>query len=250
MGIFGTVYGWLYKGICLPLAMVLVVLLAACTHVKSLQGEVAESTYTSPRVLLIPPDVILVELTTAGLPLPRADWTGHAERVLFGVLEESIAARGGRLIRYQAPENRALYAPEHVTAVALHNAIVNTLITYRYRQDQLGNQSALPTRAEGLGWTLGESVRPLREDYDADYALFLIYRHISSSPGRALLNTLALVFFGAIQPTSQAVGFVSLVDLHSGQVVWTNLLSSQGLDVNQPAGLAELGRRLVEEVPL
>ena len=222
--------------------------LSACVQTQPYLAKKITPADGPVRVLLMPPDVAILELATAGVPLPRADWTRAAHDGLIEAVADTLQNRHAELVRYRRAEGVVPYAKEHLEALALHETVLQTILTYRYTPRQ--RQLALPTKQGGLDWTLGESVARLRADYAADYALFLIYRQATSTPGRALLAAASLVLFGFIQPTSQAVGLASLVDLSTGAVVWTNLLQSQSLDVNQPDSIHDRGIKLLSGLPL
>lgn len=222
--------------------------LGACVQVRPYLAKEITPAIKPVRVLLMPPDVAVLELAAAGVPLPRADWTALAQDGLVEAVADTVNSQGAEMVRYRRAEGIVPYADEHLEAVALHETVLQTILTYRYSPSE--QRVSLPTKQEGLDWTLGESVMPIRADYDADYALFLIYRQATSTPGRALIAAASLALFGFIQPTSQSVGFASLIDLNTGAVIWTNLLQGQSLDVNQPDGIYDRGIKLLSGLPL
>lgn len=232
-------------------ATLLALLLAGCVQVQPHRAE-KPAAHADARVLLMPPDVLVLEATAAGLTFPKPDWTATAESELVAAAEARLAEHGASLMRYRPAEGVVPYAPAHLPAIELHETVLSTILTFRYSSAPSSDQRAprLETKGEHLAWTLGDTVGPLREDYDADYALFLIFRQVTSSGGRALLSAAAAYFFLAIGPTSQAIGLASLVDLHSGEVVWTNVLQGQGMDIGNPDNLDHKGRELLSELPL
>lgn len=231
----------------MALAAVLLVL-GGCVQVQPYLAKEITPPTEPVRVLLMPPDVAMLEVAVAGVPLPRADWTTQAQVGLVEAVEDVLESHGAEMLRYRRAEGVVPYADEHLEAVALHEAVLQTILTYRYAPAQRG--LSLSTKPEGLDWTLGESVAAIRADYDADYALFLIYRQATSTAARAFLAAASVVLFGAIQPTSQSLGFASLIDLDSGAVIWTNLLQGQSLDVNEPDGIYGRGIELLSGLPL
>lgn len=231
---------------CAGLAL-LAATLTACIQTQPHRAAQPD-THPQPRVLLMPPDIVVLEIATTGLPLPQAQWTSTAERELVATAEATIAEHGGRLVRYRPADGVVPYAPAHRPAVDLHNAVLGTILDHRYSAGP--SAPKLSTKGKHLDWSLGETVAPLRDDYDADYALFLVYRQANATGGRALLAAASFVLFGAIAPTSQAIGLASLVDLHSGEVVWTNVLQGQAWDMSRPDGLDDKGRKLLAELPL
>lgn len=201
-----------------------------------------------PRVVLMPPDVTIIEVGSAGVPLPRADWTSAVEDALVTETRELLAKRDAELVRYESPgEGVTPYREADIAAVHMHQAVLNAVLAHHYARG--GGTGSLPADAP-RDWTLGASVAPLRDAYDADFAMFLLYRQATTSVGRTILNTLQLVVFGYPQANSRSVGFASLVDLETGAVVWTNLMQGSTFDANEPENLPSRTRKLLRGVPL
>lgn len=232
-------------------AALLVSQLAACVQVQPHRSE-TPAAHSNPRVLLMPPDILVLEVSAAGPPFPHPDWTAVAEEELVAAAEGRLRESAATLVRYRPAEGVVPYAPAHLPAIGLHEVVLDTVLTYHYGAASSADQRRprLATKGDHLAWTLGDSVRPLREDYDADYALFILYHQATSTGGRALLAAAGFVLFGAIGPTSQSIGLASLVDLHSGEIVWTNVLQGQAMDVSRPNNLDHKGRELLAELPL
>lgn len=234
--------------------LVPVLLVSACVSVKPQRASGGIEVRDNPRVLLMAPDVLLLEITTAGVPIPRADWSARAHDTLVGATTTTVAGRGGELVHYVRPSDERLpVAPHHLPALRLYQVVLGAILTYRYKFGaQRGARApALVTKSDdGLEWTLGDSVAPLRADYNADYALFLTFRAASSNSGRAMVSAAAFALFGVIETTSQSVGLATLVDLHSGEVVWTNLLSGSAFEVGEPEEMRENALKLLETLPL
>ena len=71
---------------------------------------------------------------------------------------------------------------------------------------------------------MGPKVRVLRKKHNADYALFVYIRDSYTSGGLAVAIFLAAAIFGVGLQGGTQVGFASLVDLDSGDIVWFNRL--------------------------
>ncbi len=228
--------------------------LSACVSVKPMRAAGGVEVRDNPRVLLMAPDVLLLEITTAGVPIPRADWSARAHDTLVEASAATVAARGGELVHYVRPaDGRLPVAPGHLPALRLYQVVLGAILTYRYKfgTPRGARAPSLVTKSDdGLEWTLGDTVAPLRADYDADYALFLTFRAASSNSGRAMVSAAAFALFGVIEATSQSVGLATLVDLHSGEVVWTNLLSGSAFEVGEPEEMHANTLKLLETLPL
>lgn len=223
------------------------VALGACAQTAPLKDPSYKASEIAPSgVVLMPPDVKLVELTAAGVREPRADWTETATANVRDALRDELAERGARMVSYRPADDPVqVVRAEHQQLVKLHGAVGNTILAHGYLPAY-----SLPTKPEeDLAWTLGDGVARLRDDYDADYALFVHYRDAFSTPGRVALIVTAAVF-GVSVPGGQQTAFASLVDLETGDVAWFTRLHSGVGDLRDP----ELARRSVEalldEVPL
>lgn len=237
----------LFKPIKAFIALGLLLLAVGCTQTKGFTAATAETTAVSAeRVLLMPPDVEISLLTTAGLEEPNAEWTQAGRRNIRQALQTQLSQRAIDLVQYDAGDggDRDDIAPEHVQLVKLHGAISRSVKLHKYVSG-----FELPTTENQFDWTLGQGAKALKEDYDADHALFVFARDSFSSGGRmALIFTAALLFGVGIEGGSQ-IAVVSLVDLDSGQVVWFNTLASEIGDFRKPDQASAAIETLLEDAP-
>lgn len=196
------------------------------------------------RVLLMPPDVETGIVTAAGMYKPRADWTEAAQKHLGAAIAAELSARAARVVAYNSP-----LAAEHVQTVKLAEALERTLLTHVHSA-RMNTGARLPTKKSGLDWTLGEAVAPLRATYDADYVLFVHVRDQSPSAGRTAANVAMVLLFGAVGTSDDQAGFATLLDLRTGQLLWTNLAGNAFGDVREAAGAASAARALLADLPL
>lgn len=196
------------------------------------------------RILVMPPDIELSELTAGGLLEPNAAWTNTARRNVDTALTQALAPNAAQIVTYRPPSDGSDYEPGHVQAVKLHNAVGISILRHKYVP-----ALELPTKKDRFDWSVGEGVNGLRATYDADYALFTYMRDSFASSGRV-----ALIVFGAllgvgVQGGSQ-VGFASLVDLSTGDVVWFNLLARQEGDLREADKAEDAVQHLLADIPL
>lgn len=218
--------------------------LGACTQTQPYQ-LVDERPPRAERVLLMPVDVMVLEVGATGLPLPREQWTNDVRDGFATTAARVLRDRNLELVRYPERDHTVVpYRPNELPALRLQRAVMRSVLAHHY-----GDGDQLPADASDQ-WNLGDSVAPLRERYDANVALFITYRQANASTGRAVLNVISTVLSGALQPSSQSVAFASLVDLQTGQFIWTNVLQSQGFDANAPDQIADRARELLTEMPL
>ena len=196
------------------------------------------------KVLVMPADIELSELTAGGLMEPNAAWTKTARFNVDKELAQTLAPYGAQIVRYGLLDEDEVYDPAHVQAVKLHDAVGVTILLHKYVAGL-----ELPTKKDKFDWSLGDSVSGLRNTYDADYALFVYMRDSFASGGRV-----ALIMFGALLgvgiPGGTQVGFASLVNLNSGDIVWFNRLARAEGDLREPKLAQEAVDHLLTEIPL
>jgi hypothetical protein len=89
-------------------------------------------------------------------------------------------------------------------------------------------------------------VAAIARSHDADYALFLFVRDSYATAGRVAVIVVGALL-GAGIPGGAQVGFASVVDLKTGDIVWFNrLLRPQG-DLRTPDAAAETVKALVAD---
>lgn len=183
-----------------------------------------------PRILLMPLDVELSELSAGGVPEAKADWTEAANKHMETALQAINAERNLQLVPYDEEKLSAAKRDEIIQLLKLHGIVGNSILLHQYIQP-----FALPTKAGKFDWSLGPAVRHLREETGADYALFFWVRDSYSSGGRVAVIMLGALLGVGVQGGVQ-VGFASLVDLNSGNIVWFNRLARPTGDLrNEPA---------------
>ena len=116
----------------------------------------------------------------------------------------------------------------------------------------------LPTkRGKGLEYTLGEDAVRLGQKTGYDYALFMHAEDEVASTGRIALGVLGLAgcFVGFCAPNvggAAQLDYAGLVDLHTGEVVWFNVVRAgsevPGIkfgDLRTPQGAEQMVERLL-----
>jgi hypothetical protein len=221
--------------------LIALIALAGCQTRSSSQITTLNKPVGQARIVLMPPDVELTELTTAGLQEPRADWTSAARQYLTDALKTERQAGGALFTDY----DESKVDPEHLAEVSqfskLHGAVGTTILVHR-------SVVPLPTKQGKFDWTLGEAVQGLRKDYDADYAMFIFVRDSYTSAGRVALIAAAAVLGVGLRGGTQ-LGFASLVDLNTGNVVWFNQLARGSGDMRTPDTARETARALLKGMP-
>jgi hypothetical protein len=107
----------------------------------------------------------------------------------------------------------------------------------------------LPNKQGALDWTLGAGTNEMRDRLGADYALFVFVRDSYSSSGRQALQILG-VLAGVAVPGGAQIGFASLVDLRTGNIVWFNRLVSTSGDLRTEAPAQKTVDALLKDIPI
>ncbi len=196
------------------------------------------------RVLLMPLDVQLFELTAGGLQEPRADWTATAENHVHAALESILKQKKDSVVLYEPPQNNPEKAHLNEQLMKLHETVGQNILIHTYY-----SAHNLPTKKGTFDWSLGEGVERLNERYDADCALFIFIRDSYASAGRK-----AVMVFGALAgyyiTGGFQMGFSSLVDLENGNILWFGRLLRETGDLRTPEPAQEAVLQLLDGIPL
>lgn len=200
-------------------------------------------TAETKRVVLVDPDIELGELTAGGLFETRADWTRAAQGFVDNGLHEHFAQSGTQVVPADSPTSH------DIQLIKLHGVIGQAIITHLY-----GGGAKLPTKADALDWTLGPGTNEMRDRYGADYALFIHVRDSYSTAGRRALQVAgilgAAVGVAVYVPGGAQVGFASLVDLRTGNIVWFNRLQRESGDLRTAEPAVATVAELIKGIPL
>ena len=225
---------------------------AACVETR----QFADIQFTPPqgdyKLLVLRPDVHVTELTAAGIPQPRADWSEQAETNLLAALRRQQAARGGKMLVAEKRNEVPGVDADTIAEIERLNYVVDqSIVMHKYLA------MALPTkRGRGLEYTLGQGAVELGRKTGFDYMLFLHAEDNRASAGRTALQAIGLAgcFIGYCAPSGGAnqLAYASLVDLKSGEVVWFNVVQTgsplPGVafgDIRSPQGATQMVERLL-----
>lgn len=227
--------------------IVLTLLALACSACTTTQQRAA-SDFKPPQgsysVIVMRPDISVSLLTAGGTLEPREDWTNTARENVMMALTKQQLARGGQTKIALTREDSGGDPAKVLELERLHEVVGRSIQLHQYNP-----YATLPTKKNSLDWTLGELAVEYGKTSGHDYAMFLFARDSFSSGGRQALQ--ALGFLGCavgvcmMPGGGMQQGFVSLVDLKTGKVVWFNFLASTVGDIRTPEGAADLVKRLV-----
>lgn len=220
-------------------------LLVGCAQTSvQTSGVVASTPSADATVLIMPTDIELYELSAGGLLEPQAAWTEAGKTNIQDALDNIFSDKQRQIVAFEENGEFQGESPVFVQLQKLHAAVGAAIVLHKYTPG-----FALPTKESKFDWSLGEGVSTLRETHDADYALFVHMRDSFSSAGRV-----ALIMVGALLGVSiqggQQVGFASLVDLQTGDVIWFNRLLSGFGDLRDPTLAHEACESLLSDLPI
>ena len=213
-------------------------LVAACSQPMK-QIEALRRDRPITKIVLMPLDVELSELATSGKLESRAEWTAAAKANMEPALQRERAARGLDMVSYD--DSRHMGENDEVRELMRLHGVVG-------QQIMIGSVIQLPTKAGVFDWTLGSGVSALARSYDADYAVFIHVRDSYASAGRVATIAVAALL-GAHIPGGVQVGFASLVDLKTGEIVWFNRLQRATGDLRTAKPAAESVKALMNGFP-
>jgi hypothetical protein len=222
----------------------LVVLALAAPSVHAQSKNLApgfESLPKGTRVVVMPLDIELFEISGGGLVEPKADWTDAALKHFRAAFESRKDKLGVTFVGLSEKD-----ADELDEINTLHAAIARSISLHHFGPGFYN----LPTKDGKLDWSLGDPVRRIKEKTGADYALFSWVRDSYASGGR-IATTIVLAMFGiGLAPGGLQQGYASLVDLNTGQVLWFNRLFRGTGDLREFEKAQETVNALLESFPV
>ncbi len=200
-------------------------LLSGCAATGAVkQVERLESVGENPRFLIVTPDVKYYLLPTGGVPQLHAEWTEAARENFVNSLLEFAGERNIEIV--SMPPSGQLDETE-IAYQNLYSAVGSTVLTHHYGTFKLS------TKQGTFDWSLGPGVSAIGAKYDADYALFSFYRDYQATGGRVAFSIFAAMA-GVGVLTGVEVGYASLIDLRTGDIVWFNQILSGTGELREP----------------
>jgi hypothetical protein len=231
-------------GVRLPAVLIgaLALAVAGCAApVQRQTPELRREAGKIPRIVVMPLDVELAQLTAGGIAEPHAEWTDAALKHMRAALDEEARSRNVALVDYQTDRGSPEDRETSLDLVKLHRAVGGAALVHQYLEG-----FRLPSKDGKFDWSLGPSVASISRAHEADYALFLYVRDSYATAGRVAVIVVAALL-GAGVPGGSQVGFASVVDLRTGDIVWFNRLIRGHGDLRTPATAAETVKALVSD---
>lgn len=190
------------------------------------------------KLVVVSADIELFSISAGGVMESRADWTAAAEGHFNNALKSREAQLGRNVTRLSEAD-----LDELAEINALHGAVAQAIFSHH-----MLTIMPLPTKDGKLDWTMGDGIKSLRDKTGADYALFTWIRDSYASAERKAAM-IALALFGVGISGGFQVGYASLVDLKTGQVVWFNHLLRASGDMREAKAADESFDALLKGFP-
>ena len=188
-------------------------------------------------VVIMPADIELFSISGGGVLEPKADWTETALGHLRAAVLKKKEKLGLRTVQLSEKDADELHEVN-----TLHAAVARAIDMHHF------GPASLPTKEGKLDWSLAEAVAPVKKATGADYALFSWIRDSYASAERKAAMV-ALAILGVGITLGAQVGYASLVDLNTGQVVWFNRLMRGTGDLREAEPAAETVDALLAAFP-
>jgi len=223
-------------------SLVVLVFASACATqtLKQTDQLVAKRPDAGQRIVVLSPDVVLSEFTAGGLMVPNAEWTEKAQGLIKNEVQRVLAGSNANVLYASDLNEPGTETETEIQLVKLHEIVGATIAGSRL--------APIPTKKNVFDWSLGPDTSALRDEYGADYGLFLFVRDSYSTAGRVALNVFMAILGAPIQGGIQA-GYASLVDLSTGEIVWFNTLGRKSGDLREVAPAAETVDLLLANFP-
>jgi hypothetical protein len=189
-------------------------------------------------VLVAPLDIELFSISAGGVLEPKADWTaaaqGHVKTALLGKVAD---------LGLKTTEIDTNTADNNAELLNLHAAVAQSIALHHF------GGMVLPAKDGKLEWSFGDVFKPLAQKTGARYGLFTWVRDSYASSERVatmvVMSMLGVGLGGGMQ-----VGYASLVDLETGQVLWFNRLLRASGDLREAKPAVESVGALLGEFPV
>lgn len=194
------------------------------------------------KILLLPPQMFVAELSAGGVIQKQDDWTRQANENLL-TATEAYFRESGRFEALRMPLLDSQDAETVVSHIGLYDRVAYAIYIYGR-----GLSSGWQHKKAEWDYTLGEGLAFLREKTGADAALIFTGADIIASGGRKAAFAAGLLLGIAI-PVGQSFISVGLADLRSGDIRWLSYDQSMTLDSRDPAAVQELVKDFFASYP-
>lgn len=194
------------------------------------------------KILLLPPQMFVAELSAGGIIQKQDDWTREANENLLAATEAYFRDDGRFEVRRMPPLD-GQDAETVESHIGLYDRVAYAIYVYGR-----GLDSGWQHKKAEWDYTLGNGLGFLREKTGADTALIFTGADIISSGGRKAAFAVGLLLGIAI-PVGQSFISVGLADLKTGEIRWMSYDQSMTLDSRDPAAVQKLVKDFFASYP-
>lgn len=172
------------------------------------------------KLVLVPVEVQILELSAGGVIEEVPGWSYLARTNITSAIRKMAAAKKISVILAPGDGDPATLASvkEHV---ALYDLASHAL--YQHSTPALGPHY-WPAKAARLDYTVGAGLRDLRQQWGADAALIVTGESTYATGGRKA-TAVAAAFLGVELSLGHSYLHAGVVDLETGDILWTNVHS-------------------------
>ena len=167
------------------------------------------------KVVVLPIDIKVVEVTAGGVEENVPDWSKEASRSVFKAVSAVLAEQAG-MKELTAPQFSGASAANFDEHLALYKLVVNTAARIPWEH-----------KAKRFDYGIGSGLRAVAEQTGADAAIMVYGRDYASTAGRkarAVVGHIPIVnvFTGPAPQLGHSFIHVGVVDLRTGDLLWMN----------------------------
>ena len=186
----------------------------AGTSAKFTTNKLSSSS-NKPRLLIFPMDINLFEIAMGGATELKAEWTEQGKKNIANGLREIFNDKNVELIFYNEGNEPGDLSTQTFKLLNMVGSAIYTHYYIPYRN--------LPTKKD-FSWSIGQTTSPLKDKFQADYALYIGISDTYSTGARVALGIVTGILIGYVPPSGLQIGRAYLVDLKNGDIVWFNQL--------------------------
>lgn len=202
----------------------------------------ASGTQSPKKVVLLPPQFYVYELSAGGVPTRKIDWEAQA-RTNFANAAQALATEKSLFELTTAPELDAATTATLDAHMGLYERVASSVFVYGR-----GESAAWAHKKNEFDYTVGAGLDFLREATGADAAMIVLGADYISSDGRRAAFFAGLAI-GLLMPLGQSFITAGVIDLKTGDVLWMGLDSSIRLDSRVAADARQLLGEVVATWP-
>lgn len=195
------------------------------------------------KILLLPPQMFVAELSAGGVIQKQDDWTRAASENLLAATETYFREQGSRFETVRMPLLEGEDADRVESHIGLYDRVAYAIYIYGR-----GLDNGWQHKKAEWDYTLGGGLAFLREKTGADAALIFTGTDIISTGGRKAAFAVGLMLGIAI-PVGQSFISVGLADLKTGEIRWMSYDQSMTLDSRDPTAVQELVKDFFASYP-